>query len=118
MKCPGLMTTKKPGLPDNSVPITPFIRIAMYRWYSHWAAPHPGDGTLLFESPFVKVEIFKVEHAGDYYLKLTRWPKGGPNSSEEDWKLVHCEFSTISNSLMLNISDEEVFRGICKPKNN
>lgn len=28
------------------------------------------------------------------------------------------QFSTISNSLWLNISDEEVFSGTCTPKNN
>jgi hypothetical protein len=36
----------------------------------------------------------------------------------DDMKLPQGGFSTISNSLMLNISDEEIFYGACEPKKN
>jgi len=52
------------------------------------------------------------------YLNVYRWPNNMERT--DDWMKVgqRGQCSLISNSLILNISDEETFRGACAPKNN
>jgi hypothetical protein len=52
----------------------------------------------------------------DTLLYLYRWPKAG--EIVDLTKPGQGQFATISNSLILNISDEESFRATCTPRNN
>jgi hypothetical protein len=60
-------------------------------------------------------DLFAIKRV-DTFLNLYRWPKAG--KAVDLTKTGEGQFSTVSNFLTLNISDEESFRATCSPKNN
>jgi hypothetical protein len=108
--------------PAPGTPITLFIRITQHSWW-RWGYPH---GVLRLEIPPgatlpIRAEVFAIKRIGPY-LNLHRWPKGVDVldlTKEVDFtKSGQGQFSTISNSLILALSDDKQFQGSCKPKNN
>jgi len=69
----------------------------------------------LFWGNAKREDLFAIKRV-DTFLRLYRWPKVG--ETVDLTKSDQGQFFTISNSLILNISDEENFRGRCTPKNN
>ena len=112
-ECSGVMT-KKPGGPNSVNPITAFIKIQMWRWWSpgrlNWMHL-PTDGLLLFEIPNGKHEVVRVTYDG-VYLNLHPWLK----ATMEESNAVHGQFSPVSKSLRLELSEQEAFSGSCKLK--
>ena len=112
-ECSGVMT-KKPGVPNSVNPITAFIKIQMWRWWSpgrlNWMHL-PTDGLLLFEIPNGKHEVVRVTYDG-VYLNLHPWLK----ATMEESNAVHGQFSPVSKSLRLELSEQEAFSGSCKLK--
>src|SRR5262245_10950761 len=116
-ECSGVTVTDKPA---PGKPITLFIRITQFRWWR--LMPH--DGVLRLEIPVGttrshRADVFAINRTGPAYLNLHRWPKGVDYhdlTKEVDLtKQGQGQFSTISNSLILMISDDEQFQGSCKP---
>ena len=110
-ECSGVMKT---------TPITLFVKITQYRWWAFYGGGRPTlDGVLWLEPPTTtgafRYDIFGIKHNLAGYLDVYRWPDGG--EVVDDFKKLDGQFSTMSNSLTLNISDEESFRGTCTPKN-
>jgi len=105
-QCSGVMT---------KAPITLSIKIAQARWWVFWES---FDGVLSLELPSTTVpirhDIFAIKRKFRDYLFLYRWPDSGGI----DLAKPQGDFSTISNFLRLPISDAEIFRGTCTPKNN
>jgi hypothetical protein len=104
---------KKSG-PQN--PLTLFIQITHYRW---WRVTVSLAGALRSEIPVgatvrPRTDLFAMTRNGSYLI-LYPWPKDGETVETASQR---GQFSTISNSLVLNISDDEQFQGSCEPKNN
>ena len=112
-ECSG-MVIKKSGLQN---PLTLFIRLTQYRW---WRVTADVAGVLHLEIPgstpvSPRTDLFAIKRISSH-LNLYRWPKAGEIGDFTG--SGQGQFSTSSNSLFLNISDDEQFRGGCKPKNN
>jgi len=145
-ECYGMLTKAKAS--NTSVPVTLFIKITQNRFWVFWnpldgvlrmedatgsiptvpgddpMAPRwvqtgPGKRTALFFPGLVtanaREDLFAVKRV-DTFLYLYRWPKAG--ETVDLTKSTQGGFSTIGNFLTLNMSDEAIFKGICKPKNN
>jgi len=79
---------------------------------SFYSAPlFPG----LFWGNAKREDLFAIKRV-DTFLDLYRWPKLG--EILDLTKSGQGQFSTVSNSLTLNISDHQHFRGTCTLKNN
>jgi hypothetical protein len=102
----------------SKTPTTLFIKIAQPRWWVFWGRGI--DGVLSVEIPSstrpFREDIFMIKRNLQNYLDLYRYPSGGEIVDLR--KPAQGQFSLISNSLVLNISDQESFRGLCTPKNN
>ena len=66
-------------------------------------------------SPNEREDLFGFERV-EYYLVLYRWPKAG--ETVDLTEAGQGQFSIVSNSLKFKLSDEAIFDGSCKPKNN
>jgi hypothetical protein len=112
-ECSGAMTKA----PNTSSPVTLFIKIRLEGWWV--VRPHVWDAMAL-EIPGTtaptRTDLFMIKPDG-WFMNLYRWPEG--QGQVIDWTKMKAQgqFSTISNFLTLNISDEETFRGTCTPKN-
>jgi hypothetical protein len=108
-ECSGVMT-------NTSDPVTLFIKIRQEGWWV--LRPHHWEG-LALEIPSTtaptRTDIFKMK-GDNWFLNFYRYPVGGETADLT--KLRVGQFSTISNFLTLKISDDEIFRGRCTPKNN
>jgi hypothetical protein len=111
-ECFGTMIRKS----GRQTPITLFARMTKYRW---WRVTGDVAGALRLEIPVGSTvapgtDPFAFKREGSY-LNLHPWPKAGETvdlaSSQKG------QFSTISDTLVLNISDDEQFQGRCKLKN-
>lgn len=116
-ECSGVMTKA----PNKSDPITLFISIRLNRWWVFWPTLfyRPFDGMLALEIPSttapIRKDVFGIKPFGWFLnLYLYRYPEGGADLTK---MRVQGQFSNISYFLTLNISDEEIFRGTCTPKN-
>jgi hypothetical protein len=90
------------------------------RWFktgpdSSKPAPFPGLRFGPPSSPNARENLFGIERVGSY-LVLYRWPNAG--ETVDLTQAGQGQFSTISNSLRFKLSDETIFNGNCKPKNN
>ena len=103
---------------NRSDPITLFTIIKESRWWAFWEPFW--DTALLLEIPGttapIRTDIFLIKRIG-LYLNLYRYPENGSRMADL-YKVSRGQFSTVSNSLLLNISDQETFRGTCTPKDN
>ena|SRR5262249_5160371 len=95
--CSGLVT--KPGTATSDKE-TLFITIRRYGWWL-WT---DSDGILHYEIPNTTTRglFFKLQKVGDYF-----------NLYHDGLKLPQGQFSTMSNAIMVNISDEKIFNGSC-----
>jgi hypothetical protein len=104
----------------TKTPITLFMKTRETAWWVFWDAV-PLHGVMALEIPSTtgpfRTESFMFNRDG-LYLNVYRWIKNG--ELVDDWKKLgqRGQFSLISNALILNISDQESFRGTCTPKNN
>jgi hypothetical protein len=64
----------------------------------------------------MRERTFSVSKRVGSYLVLYRWPNAG--ETVDLTQAGQGQFSTISNSLRFKLSDETIFNGNCKPKNN
>ena len=69
----------------------------------------------LFWGNATREDLFAIKRV-DTFLDLYRWPKLG--EAVDLTKSGQGQFSTIGNSLILNISDVDTFRGTCTLKDN
>lgn len=108
-ECSGLM---------SKTPITLFMKTRETACWMFWDTALL-RGALALEIPSTtgsfRTDYFLFERDG-LYLNVIR----DPNDLTVDWKKLgqRGQFSLISNALILNISDQETFRGTCTPKNN
>src|SRR5215510_10474559 len=98
-ECSGLVTRSGIAMPDQE---TVFIRIRRYGWWL-WT---DSDGILHYEIPNTTTRglFFKLQKVEDYI-----------NIYHDGLKLLQGQFSTVSNVLFVNTTDEEIFTGSCKP---
>jgi hypothetical protein len=98
-ECFGLVT--KPGT-AKSEETKLFIKIRHYGWWL-WT---DSDGLLHYEIPNTTTRglFFKLQKVEDYI-----------NIYHDGLKLLQGQFSTVSNVLFVNTTDEEIFTGSCKP---
>jgi hypothetical protein len=103
---------------NRSDPITLFTIIKESRWWAFWEPFW--DTALLLEIPGttapIRTDVFLIKRNG-LYLNLYPYPENGSRMADL-YKVSRGQFSTVSNSLLLNISDQESFRGTCAPKEN
>src|SRR6516164_8719614 len=91
------------------------------RWFKtgpNSLVPAPSFRGLRFgprTSPNEREDLFGFERV-EYYLVLYRWPKAGETADLTE--AGQGQFSIVSNSLKFKLSDEAIFDGSCKPKNN
>jgi hypothetical protein len=99
-ECSGSVT--KPGFAMSDKE-TVFIRIRRYGWWL-WT---DSDGILHYEIPNTTTRglFFKLQKAGDNI-----------NVYHDGLKLSQGQFSTMSNAIKFNISDEKIFNGSCNLK--
>jgi hypothetical protein len=110
-ECSGVMTEA----PNTSGPVTLFVRIRQEGWWvlwRHWDA-------VALEIPSTtapaRTDVFLMQSVG-WFLNLYRYRDG--QIIDFTKMKVQGQFSNLSNSLTLKISDQETFRGACSPKNN
>jgi hypothetical protein len=97
--CSGVIKTR-----DTTQQTTLFIKLTRYRWWVLWGN---SDGMLHYEIPNVTIGLYThLKSVGDY-IQIYRDPAMLPRG----------QFSTISDSLQLNLTDEDSFSGTCPPKN-
>jgi len=99
-ECSGLVTKQGIAMPDQE---TVFIRIRRYGWWL-WT---DSDGILHYEIPNTTTRglFFKLQKSGHNI-----------NVFHDGLKLSQGQFSTMSNSVRINISDEKTFNGSCNLK--
>ena len=78
-------------------------------------APFPGLRFGPPSSPNEREDLFGITRV-ESYLVLYRWPKAG--ETVDLTEAGQGQFSIVSNSLKFELSDEAIFDGSCKPKNN
>ena len=143
-ECSGVLTKA----PNISGPYSLFIKITQERWWvfwhpvdgvlrwesadgiptipddagavrGFWTGPNSLYPAPLFPGLFwgnaKREDLFAIKRV-DTFLDLYRWPKLG--EILDLTKSGQGQFSTVSNSLTLNISDHQHFRGTCTLKNN
>lgn len=107
-ECSGLVG--KPGTVPPTVTTTLYMKITHYRWWGFWT---DSDGMMHSEIPSTSPSgisntgLFLALRKGGDYFQIYR-----DNVKE----LPQGQFSTIRNFLMLNITDETVFKGSCSLK--
>jgi hypothetical protein len=78
-----------------------------------YTAPYfPG---LVMSSGKAREDLF-IARSADTFLNLFRWPKAG--ETLDLTKSTQGRFSKVSNSLSIDLGDEKIFNGTCKPKDN
>jgi hypothetical protein len=97
-ECSGM--TKTPGTNKSDQTIL-FIKIARYRWWVLW---RDSDGMLQYEIPITRSGVF------------SRMKRIGDHLNMYSFDFLQGQFSTISNSLTLRLTDETIFYGSCRPK--
>jgi len=106
-----ILTGRIPTVPDDPLAA---------RWFktgpnSQRPAPFPGLRFGPPSSPNEREDLFGITRV-ESYLVLYRWPKAG--ETVDLMEAGQGQFSTISNSLKFELSNEATFNGNCKPKNN
>jgi hypothetical protein len=94
-ECSGV--TRTPGT-NKSEQTTLFLKIIRYR---SWLSSGDSDGMLHYEIPNTRSGVFsRMKSAGDYLNVYS-------------FEFLQGQFSTVSNSLTLTLTDETIFYGIC-----
>jgi len=95
-------------------PIKVFIRITLNRSWVFWRQERGIAGVEIPRTNASAIKgVFMLSGPGAY-LNLHPWP--GAGEVVDTTKPATGQFSTISNSLELSLSDTDVFRGSCAPK--
>ena len=100
---PVYQCTLSPTELTGDAPPTLFIKFDRYRWFIVWSE---SDGMMHYEIPHRSVGLFtKVKKVGEFFLVYG------------DDRSLRGHFSTVSNSLTLQLSDTNTthFSGTCTP---